>query len=129
MEIDKEKLERIIGSMQQCQGKPIVAITTEAFNELKELINPKWEPMTSISEYNQKIHDAYFAMEERNKRIILAKLEKKFGDGKVKIYYTYDVGEWQAFGGMYSSDPELTFETKAQAEEVIRMVGLNERND
>ena len=117
----KQKIERIVEKLEESEG-PFY----EACKELKALIEPeKWEPK-NIASFSQEIHDKYYAMEERNRRIFLAKAEKGFGDGSWLIARGYGF-EWQSFRiecvGL--PFPENTFTTKEQADEVIKMVELN----
>jgi len=128
IKIDKQKLERIIEEVENS----LMHFPGNVVADLKDLIEPeKWEPK-NIASFSQGMHDKYYAMEERNRRIFLAKaeLEEKPGrkiDGDFSIAYGSGIEEWMVCKDMgLSSNPEITFDTKEQADEVIKMVGLND---
>jgi hypothetical protein len=150
MEIDKNKIQKIIDKL--LKNGAIAAMNNEAIDELKELINEKWEPKaykpfwfvdggSGITEFRASTEEARKYgnewptkelaetardMNKRNQLILQAKHEMGYGDGRAKILYNYDRDCWEGRNGVYVSTPELAFKTREQAEVIIKMVGLND---
>lgn len=144
----KQKLKRIVESLEKSEF-PFY----EACKELKALIEPeKWEPEKIDGRCYQIMGDGHFCKDEsadeyrlygnewptkehaelardmnkRNQWILQAKIARGFGDGEWIISYDGCDREWKSVPSRLSDNPENTFETKAQGQEVIKMVGLND---
>lgn len=150
MDIDKNQIQEIIDGLRVYNPHTVV---DETVKQLKALIEPKWEPkvyepnfyigrngLISISDliYNPDrlyggewptIEAAETArdMNKRNQLILQYKLEKGFGDGGWIIVYHERREQWEVLNASdQPENPELTFETREQAVETLKAVGLNE---
>lgn len=146
-----DKLKKIIDKIENesfsTQNK--YWIDESWLNELKELINEKWEPKggqyfvypggkiqynadgysDDAREYGNEFPTKELAetardMNKRNQLILQAKHEMGYGGGKFYISRGTS-GFWQASLSDWVPDPEISFETQTQAETVIKMVNLN----
>jgi hypothetical protein len=155
MDIDKDKLEEIIKRYDSKHfatliNDQVISHKDNLIQELKALINPKWEPKEYIPNWGsqsdgnitdsdridkeerlygnnwptRELAETARDMNKRNQLILQYKTEKGFGDGRCGI--NHGNGEWYAYENSYIDNPELTFETKEQTEETIKAVGLNE---
>jgi hypothetical protein len=142
---EKKKIEAIAKSLEDSEG-PFY----EACKLLKSLIEEKWEPKkfdqhwwigqgggvhrsvssgacTSSRLYGNEWETKELAetardMNKRNQLILQAKHERGYGDGDWTLVYSADEEKWVATYPNYPSNPELTFDTKAHAKEVLKMV-------
>ena len=66
------------------------------------------------------------AMNKRNQWILQAKIERGYGDGGFYIYYGPRGGRYAVSNDGCTANPEITFETRLQAKDIIKMVALND---
>lgn len=152
MEIDKNRIEEIIERWEsQVRNDTHLCVPKSVIKELKSLINPKWEPKGYedgfyVAGYgtvggHRRFTQNYILygntwptketaetardMNKRNQLILQAKIEKGYGNGD-NVICLNKRGVWQGAFSDSKENPELTFESAEQAEEVIKMVGLNE---
>jgi len=113
MDIPREKIEEAILSLESSEG-PFY----KACQLLKALIEPeKWEPRRH-AKYPEKMWRAFNEMTERNKRILQAKTERGFWEGKELkgVYDTFEEAkpkkmrtdkDWLKIGKAYGITPEI----------------------
>lgn len=120
----KEEIKKIVDELEKV--KKLGADCEKIYQDLKRLI--EWEPK-EMHEYSSELGCQIIDMNVRNKRIALAKYEMGYKDGAWGIAYSNRKETWRSYnGGGYVGcidNPELTFETKEQAEHIIKMIGLN----
>jgi len=129
MNIPSEKIEDLIERYKPRDPEnsvPNIELVYERtyrqlIKELDSLI--KWQPKTLL-EYPINVQEQSIIMYERNLKILKAKHEMGYRDGDYSILYS-NKNKWEVLP-IRTANPELTFETREQGEEVIRIVGLNE---
>lgn len=135
----KDKLREIISKSNKDETRKILE------DLLAELVEEKWEPKKYIPNWyilsdgkiisssdegdEYRLYGNEFPTEEttiiarnmnkRNQLILQAKIEMGYGDGRFGIFKQEDV--WMC-GTHSPGNPELTFETREQAETVLNMV-------
>jgi len=146
MDIEKGQIQKIISQMEASE-----APFYEACQMLRELIEgSKWEPKGcspgfyimgygAIDSHSARFTNDYILygntwptkelaetardMNKRNQYILQYKTEKGFGDGPYGLEFK---NKWFVINSYYKANPELTFETREQAEETIKALRMND---